>query len=139
MVKLKLTGALLLLLAYSCGPAGKNQNISFEENSDRVQIVMFHLAQRCESCDAVETETKAILEGEYKSELDSGKIRFLTYEINSDDGRKLAERLRASGQGLFIVKGDSIADLTVPAFFFASTDPGRYHDSLTKELGKYFR
>lgn len=135
----KITGALFLLLTVSCQPAGRDKNQLFKEDADQVQIVMFHLAQRCESCDAVETETRAILENEYKDQLDSGKIRFLTFEIQSENGRKLAKRLKASGQSLFVVKGDSISDLTTEAFFFASTKPERYHNALTKELEKYFR
>ena len=134
-----LTGALLLLLTFSCGQSGRDQNVSFNENSDQVQIVMFHLAQRCETCDAVETETESILGNEYKNELASGEIRFLTFEINSREGSKLAKRLRATGQGLFVVKGDSISDLTNEAFFYAYTHPERYHDALTGELGKYLR
>ena len=138
-MKEKLFGMFLLLMNVSCGPAGQDQNEVFKENPDCIYVIMFHLAQRCESCKAVETETRAILEKAYKVELDSGEIRFLLFDILSEDGKKAARQLKASGQNLYIVKGDSISDISGPAFLFAHTHPERYHKALKQELEKYLR
>lgn len=136
-VKIKLIGILLLFLNFSCGSGKQDQTAAFETDADCIQIVLFHLAQRCESCVAVELETRSILEQEYGEELESGKVRFLSYDFQSENGRNAASQLKASGQTLFIVKGDSISNLTGPAFLFAHTHPERYRDALTRELDKY--
>lgn len=136
-MKEKLFGMFLLLMTFSCGPSGQDVNVDFEGNPDCIYVIMFHLAQRCESCNAVEMETRAILEKEYKAELDSGEIRFLVFNIRSENGKKAARQLKASGQTLYIVNGDSISDLSGPAFLFAHTHPERYYKTLKQELDKY--
>ena len=138
-MKVKLFSMFLLLMAVSCSPGGQDENVIFEDNPDCIYVIMFHLAQRCESCKAVETETRAILEKGYKDEMDAGEMRFLLFDILSDSGKKAARQLMASGQTLYIVKGDSISDLTGSAFLFAQTHPERYHKALKQELDKDLR
>ena len=137
MEKGKILGLVLMLLSVSCNPGKQEKDEPFTANQDCIQIVLFHLAQRCESCTAVESETNAILEEEYNDELTGGKIRFLSFDIHSENGKKAALRLKATGQNLFVVKGDSISDLSGPAFLFAHTHPERYHNALVKEIEKY--
>jgi hypothetical protein len=137
MVKIKLIGILLLLLNFSCKTGKQDQTATFEMDAGCIQIVLFHMAWRCESCVAVELETKSILEQEYGEALKSGKVRFLSFDFQSENGRNAARQLKASGQTLFIVKGDSISNLTGPAFLFAHTHPERYRDALIRELDKY--
>jgi len=129
----------LLLFAISCGGGSQENAPLFEPDPGTIQIVLFHLSQRCESCMAVEAETRTILESEYMEELDAGKIRFISYDFHSENGKKAAGQLRASGQTLFVVNGDSISDLTGPAFLFAHTNPDRYREALTKQLDKYLK
>lgn len=125
---------LIFLLFVSCGSAQKENEEAFQADADYIQIVMFHLEQRCESCNAVELQTLALLEEEYDEEVASGKVKFIPLGFQSDNGRKTAELLRASGQTLYVVKGDSISDLTSAAFMFALTHPERYRTALKKEL-----
>ncbi len=139
MMKEKLIVFLLFLLMYCCGPAEGGNNVSFEKDPDSIYVILFHLPQRCEYCDAVEMETRAVLAKDYKDRLDSGEIKFLQFDILSENGKKAAKYLRATGQNLYIVKGDSIADLSGPAFIFAHERPEKYHTILKQDLDKYLR
>lgn len=125
---------LLIFSVYSCREGNRNETGTFVADADYVQIVLFHLAQRCESCNAVENETILLLENEYGEEVASGKVKFIPLNFQSENGKKAAELLRASGQTLFVVHGDSINDLTSAAFMFASTHPDYYREALRKAL-----
>ncbi len=139
MIKDKVIGILLLLLIFSCRTEKKEETKAFETNPECVQIVLFHMAQRCTSCNAVEKETKKILEEVYKDELDAGKIKFLSFNFQSENGKKAASQLNVTGQSLIIVKGNNTIDLSGPAFLFAHPHPERYRDALTGELEKYLK
>lgn len=137
MKKFDTIGILLMLFVVSCSTGIKEKQVEFEKNYDNIQIVLFHLSQRCESCNAVESETKAFLEQKYPEELISGKIHFLSFDILSENGKSAAKQLNAYGLNLFIVKGDSIKDLTSSAFLLAQTQPEIFTTILSKELLKF--
>lgn len=130
---------LIACLYVSCGTEHSEEGDTFIPGADYVQIVLFHLEQRCESCNAVESETLSLLEDEFQLYVDSGKVEFLSLDFQSESGRKAAEILRASGQTLYVVKGDSISNLTGTAFLYASTSPERYRNDLRNELNKFLR
>jgi hypothetical protein len=100
-------------------------------------VVLFHLQQRCESCNAVEKETKRLLGEEYNEATDSGRLKFISLNIQAENGKKAAALLHASGQSLFVVKGDSVSDLTGSAFVYAGTLPENYRKALRTALDKY--
>lgn len=125
---------LILLGAYACRTGAREDSGVFVEDADYVQIVLFHLTQRCESCTAVERETEQLLEQEYQEEVLSGKVKFISLDYQTESGKKAAGLLRASGQTLFVIKGDSLSNLTSAAFMYASTHPGIYLEALRKEL-----
>jgi len=130
------TGLLILSLA-SCREKDPNAAETYVPGADYIQIVLFHLAQRCESCNAVEYETEQLLEDEYSDEVDAGKIRFVPLNFQSEHGKQAAGLLKASGQTLFVVKGDRVEDLTSPAFMYASTRPEYYREELREVLDTF--
>ncbi|MFC2090552.1 nitrophenyl compound nitroreductase subunit ArsF family protein [Bacteroidota bacterium] len=127
-----------LSLLFSCrsGSADKEEAV-YIPHAEYIQVVMFHLEQRCESCKSVESETTFLLEEEYGEEMAEKKLKFLHFSIQSHNGKKAALMLKATGQNLFIVKGDSISDISGPAFLFAHTHPERYRSLLREELDKF--
>ncbi len=128
---------LVLLTGNACRTGERNEGVAFVADADYIQVILFHLAQRCESCTAVERETQWVLEQEYWEEVHAGKIKFVSLDFQTENGKKAAGLLRASGQTLFVVKGDSIEDLTSAAFMFASTNPEHYREALRKTLDQY--
>lgn len=139
MMKFNTIGILLMLYTVSCSTGIKEKQVDYEKNPDNIQIVLFHLSQRCESCNAVESKTKAFLEQKYSKELTSGEIRFLSFDLFSENGKSAAKQLNAYGLNLFIVKGDSILDLTSSAFLLAQTQPVNFTTILSNELKKFLQ
>lgn len=131
--------SLLLFCGNSCTTGKQEDSSIFVEDADYIQIVLFHLAQRCESCMAVEQETQWLLEEEYREEVLAGRIKFIPLNFQNENGKKAARLLRASGQTLYVVKGDSISNLTSAAFMYASTHPEHYLEALRKALDNYLR
>ena len=125
---------LMLLSLFSCQPSNKANSGVYVQDADYLQIVLFHLAQRCESCNAVEDETLLVLEKEYGDELRAGQVKFISLNYQSQKGKEAASLLKASGQTLMLVQGDSITDLTSAAFMFASTRPDTYRQALREAL-----
>ena len=128
---------LFFLLLFSCHSGSQGEEGVFTADADYIQIVLFHMEQRCESCDAVERETENLLNEEYAEERNAGKLKFISLNYQSDNGKHTAELLQAAGQTLYVIKGDSISNLTSPAFMYAHTHPAYYRDALRKELDKF--
>jgi hypothetical protein len=128
---------LFLLTGNACRNGDRNEGVAFVADAGYIQVVLFHLTQRCESCTAVEGETQWVLENEYGQEVQAGQIKFVSLDFQTENGKKAAGLLRASGQTLYVVKGDSIADLTSAAFMYASTNPEHYREALRKTLDQY--
>jgi len=131
--------SLILFYGSSCNTGEPEDSGVFVEDADYIQIVLFHLAQRCESCTAVELETQWLLEKEYSEAVREEKIKFVALNFQNENGKKAAKLLRASGQTLFVVMGDSISDLTSAAFMYASTHPEYYQEALRKALNNYLK
>lgn len=130
---------LFTLLVMSCRTGTGGEEGIFHPDEAYVQIVLFHLAQRCESCMAVENETIRLLEEEYWDAYATGEVKFVPLDYQSDNGKQASKLLRASGQMLFVIKGDSISNLTSPAFMYASTHPEYYREALRTALDKYLK
>lgn len=124
----------MIMVVTSCNRSHEDAARAYDEDADYVQIVLFHLEKRCESCNAVERETEYLLTTEYSEEVESKKVCLVSLNIQSENGIEAARKLRASGQSLFVVSKDSAVDLTSAGFMFASTHPHRYHKSLRETL-----
>jgi len=130
---------LALLIGSACRSGNSTDKDAFVAEAEYVQIVLFHLAHRCESCNAVEYETEWLLEQEYGEDVLSGNIKFVPLNFQDENAKKAARLLQASGQSLYVIKGDSITDLTSAAFMYASTHPEYYRDALRKALDQYLK
>jgi hypothetical protein len=130
---------LIVIILISCRTRSGNDTGFFDPDSDGIQIVLFHMAHRCESCDSVELVTEQLLEEEYWDAFATGKVRFVPLNYQSENGKKAARLLKATGQTLYVVKGDSIDNLTSPAFMYAATHPDYYRDALREALDKFLK
>ena len=65
------------VILVSCGNGGKEKTETANSEAmqnDRVEVLYFHGAQRCITCRAIETNTKALLDNLYSKEIASGRI-----------------------------------------------------------------
>lgn len=69
--------------------------------ANRVDIVYFHPKIRCASCISVELRTKDVINAYFKDAVDSGKLTFQDYELNSQNS-VMIKKYGALGSQLFI-------------------------------------
>lgn len=96
-------------------------------NTDRVDVVYFHRAQRCHSCTYAEEQTIYTLETYFSEELTSGIVTFQSVNVQDDANAALIDKYGAYTSQLFIntVQGDTESIEEVIEFWqFIEDDEG---------------
>ena len=103
----------------ACGNAGNSSAADKESveqseiDASDVAVYYFHSTRRCETCLAVESvSSKAI------KEFYNGVIPFESFNIEEEDGAKMAEKMGVSSSALIIKRGDQKIDITPEAFMY---------------------
>ena len=130
---------LIVFLAFSTfnGEAqDSNKSDASDLVSENIEVYYFHYTKRCVTCNAVEDETKKVMETFYGDEMKQGKIEFKSINLDESDGKNLAKSLRVSGQTLLLVKGKKKVDLTSQGFMNARTNPEKFRKVLQNNFDK---
>ena len=67
-----------------------------------IEVLDFHGKHRCESCLAIEANTRKTLETYYAEELQENKIKFYVIDIEKPENEALADSYKVFGTALFI-------------------------------------
>jgi hypothetical protein len=129
----------LLIMAVSisaCNAQTTQDQSSSVANTEELQVYYFHFTKRCATCNAVENEAKVALEMFYSDQLEKGNIAFTSLNLEEEDGKKMAETLKVSGQSLLLVKRDQMVNLTNEGFMNARTKPDKFHEILKSNIDK---
>lgn len=127
----KLSLMLLIAVSLSACHAKSSQNQeSTVAETDEIQVYYFHFSKRCATCNAVENEARMALELFYADQVKEGNIAFNAFNLEEEEGKKMAEQLRVSGQTLLLVRGDQMLNLTNEGFMNARTQPDKFHEIL---------
>ena len=129
----------LLIAAVSlsaCNAQTTQDQKSSAANTDELQVYYFHFTKRCATCNAVENETKVALEMYYADQVKEGNVAFTSLNLEEEDGKKMAEQLKVSGQTLLLVKGEQMVNLTNEGFMNARTNSGKFHEILKSNIDK---
>lgn len=122
--------AIVLGLMTACSEQKvKNTEVVSVENDGPVEVLYFHNARRCATCQAVETVSKAALQEMYGND-----VKLLVYNLEDTEGAKKAEQLDVSGQTLLVVSGSNKIDLTNEAFMYARTNPEKLKEALKENI-----
>lgn len=73
------------LVLVSCGNGSKKktgENQAEETQTNRIEVLYFHGAQRCITCRAIEANTVALLDSLYSKEKADGKIIYKVIDIS---------------------------------------------------------
>ncbi len=100
---------------------------------DKVEVYYFHFTRRCMTCNAVEKESKIALEALYPEQMEAGTLSFVGVNLDEDGSKALAEKCKASGQGLIVISGDQRIDLTSQGFMNAR-NPEKLQQEIKKAL-----
>lgn len=103
----------------------------------KLQVLYFHSAIRCPTCNAIENNTKKVLKERFKSQMDNEIINFASFTIEKKENRALIEKYQISYTHLLLVKADgTITDFTYTAFEYAYGEPSKYEALLKDEIDK---
>lgn len=103
----------------------------------RLQVLFFHSTIRCPTCNAIEDNTKKMLEENFKTELDNGIISFASFNIDKAEYKAIVEKYQVSYTNLLLVKADGTkTDYTYTAFEYAYSEPAKYAELLKSEIEK---
>lgn len=101
-----------------------------------VEVYYFHFTRRCETCMAVENESRNSIEGLYSRALEEKRITFQAFNLDEEDGKQMALKLNISGQTLLVVRFGEKIDLTNQGFMYAKTDPEKLKKALQDAIGE---
>lgn len=101
----------------------------------KVEVYYFHFTRRCETCQAVETETLKSVKQLYPEQFKKGLITFKSVNLDDKKNKTLADKCKAEGQALLVISNNKRTDLTEQGFMYAKDQP----DKLKAELFKTIR
>ena len=117
-------------LSISCNaqPEKKDYNSDLA-TAEGVEVFYFHNTRRCVTCQAVETESKDIVEKLYQD-----KVSFFAYNLEEEDGKAKAGELGVSGQTLLIVSGETRINVTNEGFLNARSNPEKLKQIMKEKI-----
>lgn len=113
---------------------------SVEANGNNSVIVYyFHSEHRCPTCLAVEAETKATLESNFKKEVEGGKIKLEIVIVDLGSSKVVCEKYKVFGSSLLLVKGNRVVNLTSMAFASARKNADKFRQDLQTEINNLLK
>ena len=137
MKKTVLVSVLVLMIASFGGINGQTAKKSATpalSMSTKVEVYYFHYTRRCVTCQAIEDEAKKAIPSMYPSQYKSKKIAFIAVNLDKKENKALAEKCKAEGQSLLVIRGNKRIDLTDQAFMYAKNDPAKLKQTLKKTI-----
>lgn len=71
---------------------------------DHVEVLYFHGKQRCATCMAIESNTKAAIEENFADQAKNGEVVLKVIDISKQENEKKAEKYEVTWSSLFVVK-----------------------------------
>jgi hypothetical protein len=134
MKSIKIMAIMVFALACLLSPGHK----SFAANKGEKEITKvyyFHKNRRCQTCLAIEKQTRKVLKEEtYIEAKESNTLQFKSMNSENSVNNKLVKEFGITGSGLIIIKGDEKIDLTAKAFLYARNQPEKFKTILREAL-----
>lgn len=94
-----------------------------------VEVIFFHTNYRCESCEAIKSETAKIIR-----EIYGNKVHFTIYNLDEKSGRGPADQLGIRQQTLLVISEGKQSDITAIASLYALANPEKYREKLKETI-----
>ena len=136
---------LLILLAFMIGLTACSADEQKIEDTPKnsIEVLYFHGKQRCATCQAIEKETKALIDSQFADEVKSGKVRFRVVDITKPENEALADKYEITWSSLVLVKYDEGKDtsenLTQFAFANARSNPAQFKKELATKINQMLK
>lgn len=89
-------------------------------NAEQVEVIYFHGKQRCPTCMAIESETKALMEEDLAKQVEANIVKMRVVDFSTEEGKEIAKKYKVSFSSLIIVanqgKDEMVENLTNFAF-----------------------
>jgi hypothetical protein len=123
----------LLLSGFSCNAQQEKRVVSSSAGND-IEVYYFHMTTRCTTCKTVEAEARKDLEVLYPEQFKSGRISFMSLNLEEETGKITGERLGVKSQTLLIVKGDIKINVTNEGFLYAVSNPEKFKGVIKEKV-----
>ena len=100
-----------------------------KDKKAKVNVYYFHFNTRCETCRAVENESKTNI-----SMMFGKDVSFAAYNLDKPEGEAKGKELGVNSQSLLVVKGNKKIDLTNEGFLYALTDPEKFKKVIEEKI-----
>jgi hypothetical protein len=138
MKRLLLTGLsfVMIFIHFSCSAQTEQKQASVgTEVSNQVAVYYFHFTRRCNTCMAVEENSKKAVEELYPDQVKSGSYTFTAINLDEESSKEIADKLGVSMQTLLVVHGDTKIDITGEGFMYAH-DLDKLKEEIKKAVDK---
>jgi len=132
MKSLNIIVSVIIFVGLNMACTGQTENKARKSDlatAEGVEVFYFHNTRRCVTCQAVETESKVLVEELYRD-----KVTFLAYNLEEMDGKAKAGELGVSGQTLLIVCGETRINVTNEGFLNARSNPVKFRQILKEKI-----
>ncbi len=110
---------------------------------DHVEVLYFHGKQRCATCLAIESNTKAAMEENFAEQLKKGEVVFKVIDISKKENEKIAEKYEVTWSSLFVVKykhgQETSENMTEFAFGNARRSPDVFKAGVVKAVNEMLK
>lgn len=131
----------------SCGMDKKSE--SSEQVSkggvmkDHIEVLYFHGKQRCPTCTAIESNTKAVLEENFAEQMKNGNVEFRIIDISKQENEKIAEKYQVTWSSLFVLRykagKETSENMTEFAFGNARKSPDTFKAEIVKTVNEMLK
>ena len=132
---------------YGCGSAHQNETkqhttkvvkadsvSTLKMNPNTVYVVYVHTNIRCESCVAVENQTRKMIHQLFPKEMQSGKVVYYVFNMEKPGNEDFVKKYKVAGQTMLFIKGDKYFDKTVEAFMNIPYEPLKWQGIVQKTV-----
>lgn len=129
---------LMMLLSLSgCRQGGKTASqATSEKSSAKVQVLLFHAAQRCATCRAIEAATKEVLDADFAQQVKDGIVVLRDIDGSLRENEGLVDKYEVISTSIFVDDEGQVTNLTNDAFSYARTEPDRFKEILRSTITK---
>lgn len=134
------------LVLVSCGNGSKKktgENQAEEIQSNRIEVLYFHGAQRCMTCRAIETNTVALLDSLYSKEQAGDRIIYKVIDISKKENEQIADKYEVTWSSLF-VNGwkdgkENVNNMTEFSFSNARKSPDKFKEGIKNKVDELLK
>lgn len=136
--------AAILLISCSNSTEKKTETASTDvKQADRIEVLYFHGAQRCVTCKAIESNTKALLDSLYSNEIASGKIVYKIIDISQKENEEVADKYEVTWSSLFVNRWkngtEEVNNMTEFGFTNAKSNPDSFKNGIKSKIDELLK